>query len=140
MSDARDHLERRKFHQPADLVELNLDQSGVFSIRGLQEAERLEGELRQFAQRIDAHVQEYKKRAMTELRGSAALQVDAWYQLRLQKKSALEVAADLGVSHQAKGGVSTVQQWAKRGAEKILRLALADEDQERAAVMRRAAG
>jgi hypothetical protein len=69
----------------------------------------------------------------------AGKHLTAWFVVRVQRRRADEAARTLRVSHLAGGGRQVVWQWAKRGCERVLRLAAVDPQPERARVMREAA-
>jgi hypothetical protein len=132
--------ERRAAAEHDDIHDSNVlrrvEASGVPSrddITRLMEGERA---LRDARRAFRAFFRSYLERAAGDL---PRRQLIAWFFVRVRRRSADQTARVLGVTGLAQGGRPAVWQWAKRGCDRVLRLADADPDTERARVMREAA-
>lgn len=122
----------RKLRADRPIDDPVVEASGAFTLHELAARAEEERRVEEWSVRLRAHLDAYKVQARCTAVREPGRMLQVWYALRVHKRAAADLAAELGVTE------ATVWQWARRGAALIARLAAADPDLDRAETMRAA--
>lgn len=120
----------RRWRTEMEITDPVVEASGTFTIDELAARAEEERSVEEWSARLRSHLEEYVRAAARTAVRDPARMLGVWYALRVQKRSAEELAAELGVTG------AMVWQWARRGAQLIDRIADTDSDEARAEIMR----
>lgn len=134
MNVTRDLLQSRgrmrRWRSDMEINDPVVEASGTFTIDELAARAEDERRVEEWSGKLRGHLEEYVRAAARTAVRDPARMLGVWYALRVQKRSADDLAAELGVTG------PMVWQWARRGAQLIDRIADTDSDEERAEIMR----
>lgn len=130
----RKEARKGKWHMRADLDDPEVERSGVFTLEDLAEKADDQRVQERRMMQLRGHLQAYVAAAANTRVQEPERMLQAWFDARVLKRDATEIANELGET------TATVWQWATRGARLIAKLAALDPDHERAKFMRAAAG